>query len=156
MESIKGSIVLGNDKGYWLKMNNDPRWKTWSDYAFESVCFKHVSQIKKKLGIAAVLTQESQWSYRPKDKSEKGSQIDLIIDRRDDRINLCEIKFYHNEFTIDQSYAKELQRKINVFREQTKTTKIIVLTFITPYGLRKNEYSTELVNREITLEDFFD
>lgn len=155
MEPVKGSIVLGNDKDYWLKMHSDPRWKTWSGYAFESICFKHVSQIKKKLGIAAVLTTESQWSYRPKDKSEKGTQIDLIIDRRDDCINLCEIKFYHTEFIIDQSYARELQLKIDVFREQTKTTKAIFLTFITPYGLRKNEYSTELVNREITLEDFF-
>jgi len=156
MEPVKGSIILGNDTDYWLKMSSDPRWKTWSGYAFESVCFKHVAQIKKKLGIAAVLTRESQWSYRPKDKSEKGAQIDLIIDRKDDCINLCEIKFYQTEFTIDQSYAQELQRKIDVFREQTKTTKTIFLTFITPYGLRKNEYSTELVHKEITMEDFFE
>ncbi len=156
MEPVKGSIVLGNDKDYWLKMSSDPRWKTWSGYAFESICFKHISQIKKKLGIAAVLTSESQWSYRPKDKSEKGAQIDLIIDRKDDCINLCEIKFYHTELTIDQTYAKELQRKIGIFREKTETTKTIFLTFITPYGVRKNEYFTELVNQEITLEDFFD
>lgn len=156
MQPIKGSIVLGNDKDYWLKMHSDPRWKTWSGYAFESICFKHISQIKKKLGIAAVLTHESQWSYRPKTKSEKGAQIDLIIDRKDDCINLCEIKFHHSEFAIDQSYAKELQRKIDVFREQTKTTKTLFLTFITPHGLRKNEYSAELVHREITLEDFFE
>lgn len=155
MEPVKGSIVLGNDKDYWLKMNSDPRWKTWAGYAFESICFKHVSQIKKKLGISVILTSESQWSYRPKDRSEKGTQIDLIIDRKDDCIHLCEIKFYNTEFTIDQSYAKELQRKIDVFREQTQTTKTIFLTLITPYGLKKNEYSTELVNQEITLEDFF-
>lgn len=156
IEPVKSSIALGNDQDYWLKMNSDPQWKTWSGYAFESICFKHVAQIKKKLGIAAVLTTESQWSYRPKDKSEKGAQIDLIIDRKDDCINLCEIKFSHTEFTIDQNYAKELQRKIDVFREQTKTTKTLFITFITPFGLRKNEYSTELVNQEITLEDFFD
>jgi hypothetical protein len=137
-------------------MNSDPRWKTWSGYAFESICLKHIAQIKKKLGIAAVLTNESQWSYRPKDKSEQGAEIDLLIDRRDDCINLCEIKFHHTEFTIDQSYAKELQRKIDVFREQTKTTKTLFLTFITPFGVRKNEYSIGLVHREITLEDFFD
>ena len=156
MEPVKGSIVLGNDKDYWLKMNSNPRWKTWSGYAFKSICFKHVSQIKKKLGIAAVLTSESQWSYRPKDPSEKGAQIDLIIDRKDDCINLCEIKFYHAEFTIDQSYAKELQHKIDVFREKTKTTKTLFLTFITPFGLRKNEHSIQLVNQEVTLEGFFD
>ena len=155
MEPVKGSIILGHDEDYWLKMNHDPRWKIWSGYAFESICFKHIAQIKKKLGISAVLTSESQWSYRPKNKSEQGAQIDLLIDRKDDCINLCEIKFYNSEFTIDQNYAKELQRKINVFREQTRTTKTIFLTLITPYGLRKNEYSTELVNQEICLEDFF-
>ena len=116
MEKNKGSIILGNDKDYWLKMQNDPRWKSWSGYAFESICFKHIAQIKKTLGISAVLTNESQWSYRPKDKSEKGAQIDLIIDRKDDCINLCEIKFYHTLFTIDHAYALELQHKIAVFR----------------------------------------
>jgi AAA+ ATPase superfamily predicted ATPase len=156
MEPIRGSIILGNDQDYWLKMNSDPRWKTWSGYAFESICFKHIPQIKKKLGISAVLTQESQWSYRPKDKSERGAQIDLIIDRKDDCIHLCEIKFCRTEFTIDQSYAKELQRKIAVFQAQTKTTKTLFLTLITPYGLKKNTYSTELVQQEIILEDFFD
>lgn len=156
MESIKSSIVLGNDRDYWLKMNIDPRWKTWSGYAFESICFKHVAQIKRKLGISAVHTVESQWSYRPKDKSETGAQIDLIIDRKDDCINLCEIKFYQTEFTVDHNYAKELQRKIDVFREQTKTNKTIFLTFITPFGLRRNEYSVGLVDKELTLEDFFD
>jgi hypothetical protein len=155
MEKIKGSIVLGHDKDYWLKMQNDSRWKIWSGYAFESICLKHISQIKKALGISAVLTNESQWSYRPKDKSEKGAQIDLIIDRKEDCINLCEIKFYHTLFTIDQSYAYELQRKLTVFREHTKTTKTIFLTFITPFGLHKNEYSAELVNSELTLEDLF-
>jgi AAA+ ATPase superfamily predicted ATPase len=142
MEPTKSSIILGNDRDYWLKINIDPRWKTWAGYAFESICFKHVAQIKRKLGIAAVLTQEFQWSYRPKDQSEKGAQIDLIIDRKDDCINLCEIKFHQTEFTIDQNYARELQRKIDVFREQTKTTKTIFLTLITPYGVRKNEYFT--------------
>ena len=155
MEEIKGSIVLGNDRDYWLKMQSDHRWKVWSGYAFESICFKHIAQIKKALGISAVLTTESQWKYRPKDKSEKGAQIDLIIDRKDDCINLCEIKFHHASFTIDKSYAKELAQKIAVFREQTKTSKTIFLTFITPFGIHKNEYSNELVNKELTLEDFF-
>lgn len=156
MQSVKGSIILGNDKDYWLKMHNDPRWKTWSGYAFEGICFKHVAQIKKKLGIEAVLTVESQWSCRAKDKSEKGAQIDLVIDRKDDCINLCEIKFHQTEFVIDQTYAKELRHKIEAFQEHTKTKKTLFLTLITPFGVRKNEYSTELVNQEITLEDFFD
>ncbi len=155
MEKIKGSVILGSDKDYWLKMQNDPRWKTWSGYAFESLCFKHVSQIKKALGISAVLTNESQWSYRQKNEFEKGAQIDLIIDRKDDCINLCEIKFHHSLFTINQSYAGELRRKIDVFREHTKTTKTLFLTLITPFGVHKNEYSAELINKELTLDDLF-
>lgn len=155
MEKIKGSIVLGNDINYWLKMNRDPLFKVWSGYAFESICFKHLAQIKKALGISAVLTHESQWSYRPKNKSEKGAQIDLIIDRKDDCINLCEIKFYQTEFTIDQAYAKELQRKIDVFKEHTKTKKTIFLTMITPFGLHHNQYYYELVNQELNLEHLF-
>ena len=103
-----------------------------------------------------MLTTESQWSYRPADKSERGAQVDLVIDRKDDCINLCEIKFHQAPFAIDQNYAQELERKITVFRNQTKTSKTIFLTFITPFGLHKNEYSTEWVNSEITLNDFFE
>lgn len=155
MEKLKSSITLGNDVDYWLKMQGDARWKTWAGYAFESICFKHIAQIKKALGISAVLTEESQWSYRPKDKSEKGAQIDLIIDRKDDCINLCEIKFCQSIFTIDQKYARELEDKISVFRKHTKTTKTIFLTMITPFGIHKNEYFNGLVNKELILENLF-
>lgn len=155
MERIRWSVILGNDENYWLKMQSDPHWKTWSGYAFESICFKHIAQIKKKLGISALLTTESQWIYKPKNKSESGVQIDLLMDRKDNCINLCEIKFHHAPFTIDKNYAKILERKIAVFREQTRTTKTLFLTLITPFGVQKNEYSSELMNSEITLEDLF-
>lgn len=155
MERTRSSIIMGNDPDYWLKMGNDPQWKAWVGYAFESICFKHIAQIKKALGISAILSSESQWSYKSKSKSERGVQIDLIIDRKDDCINLCEIKFFNMPFTIDKNYADELEHKIRVFREQTRTTKTIFLTFITPYGLHKNEHSISLVNQELTLNDFF-
>lgn len=155
MEKLKGGIALGNDKDYWLKMHNDSHWKSWSGYAFESICIKHIAQIKRALGISSVLTNESQWSYKSKSRAEKGAQIDLIIDRKDDCINLCEIKFHHAPFTIDKNYTKELERKILVFQEQTKTSKTLFLTFITPFGLHKNEYSSELVHSELTIDDFF-
>lgn len=155
MESVKSSVLLGTDTDYWLKMQNDPRWKTWSGYAFETICFKHILQIKRALGISSVLTIESQWSYRPKDKSERGAQIDLILDRKDDCINLFEIKFHHTLFTIDRKYADELRHKIALFREITKTTKTIFLTFITPFGIHQNEYSSELVNQSLVMDDLF-
>ncbi len=155
IERTKSSIIMGNDDDFWLKMQSESQWKTWAGYAFESICFKHIPQIKKALGISALLTSESQWVYKPKNSSEQGVQIDLIIDRKDDCINLCEIKFSSGQFVINKSYAKELETKISVFREQTGTNKTIFLTFITPFGLHKNEYSIGLVNQELTLEDFF-
>lgn len=156
MENIKGSIVLGNDQDYWLKMQSQQRWKVWAGYAFESICFKHIAQIKKALGISAVLTTESQWSYKTSKNSEKGAQIDLVIDRKDDCINLCEIKFHHSTFTIDQKYASELEHKVSLFREKTKTSKTIFLTFITPFGFYENEYASALVNCQVTLNDLFE
>lgn len=155
IERVKSSVIMGSDHDYWLKMHNNQKWTTWSGYAFESICFKHIAQIKKALGIAAVLTSESQWTYKPKSKTEEGAQLDLIIDRQDDCIHVCEIKFSNGPFTIDKKYAMELERKIRVFREQTKTSKTLFLTFITPFGLNKNKYSSELVHCELTLDDFF-
>jgi hypothetical protein len=81
--------------------------------------------------------------------------MDLIIDRKDDCINLCEIKFHHCPFTIDRGYASELQDKIDAFRQHTATKKTIFLTLITPFGVHKNEHSIGLVDQELTLEDFF-
>src|SRR5262249_45322485 len=143
------------DKDYWLKMHNEAKWKSWAGYAFESLCFKHIAEIKKSLGISAVLTQESQWTYKPKNKSEKGAQIDLIIDRKDDCIHLCEIKFCNTPFTIDKSYAAELEHKLSLFRQKTKTQKALFLTFITPFGIHPNEHSLNLVHSELTLDNLF-
>lgn len=156
VEKIKGSIILGHDKDYWLKMHHDPHWKTWAGYAFEAICLKHLAQIKRALGIAAVLTTASQWSYRPPPGEQSaGAQIDLIIDRRDDCINLCEIKFHSGLFTIDRHYAATLRHKVELFRQQTETTKTLFLTFITPYGVTKNSFAEELVHQELTLQDLF-
>jgi len=155
IEEVKSGVLRGHDSEYWLKMQNDPRWKAWAGYAFESLCFKHIPEIKKALGISALLTTESQWSYKPQKRYETGAQIDLLLDRKDDCINLIEIKFSSGLYTITKSYAKELETKVRVFREVTKTTKTIFVTFITPFGLQKNEYSTELVHNELVLEDLF-
>ena len=155
IEEVKSGILMGHDNEYWLKMQSDPRWKTWAGYAFESLCFKHIPQIKKALGISALLTSGSQWAYKPKNKSEIGVQIDLLLDRKDDCINIFEIKFCSGIFAITKNYAKEIETKVRVFREMTKTTKTIFITFITPFGLQKNEYSTEIVNSELVLEDLF-
>lgn len=153
IDPIRNAILRESDTDYWLKMQSTPRWFSWSGYAFESICLKHIRQIKQALGIAAVLTHEYQWSYVGKKNQDRDGQIDLIIERQDNCINLCEIKFSETPFVITQDYSHQLKQKIMIFREKTKTRKTIFLTMITPYGIRENSYSLGLVNSQVILED---
>ena len=131
------------DKNHWEKMVDNPKQKAWSGYAFEQVCLTHSEQIKKALGISGVSTKESAWKST---QSKEGAQIDLVIDRRDGVINLCEMKFSNSLFTIDKKYDAELRNKIAAFRTETRTKKALFLTMITTYGLKGNSYSANVQN----------
>jgi hypothetical protein len=91
-----------------------------------------------------------------KGQKEKGAQIDLLIDRKDRCINVCEMKFYTGEFSIDKSYAGELEQKLEVFARKTKAKKTLFLTMITAYGIKNNEYSDRLVQNTLTMDVLFD
>ncbi|KYP16179.1 ATP-binding protein [Flavihumibacter sp. CACIAM 22H1] len=143
-------------EGTWLRQIQTHSYISWSGFAFESVCHKHSRQIKKALGIGDVLTEESSWRYLPsKGSRDKGAQIDLLLDRQDRTINVCEMKFAGDEFVIDKNYAEELDNKVNVFRRETGTKKALFLSMITTYGVRKNNYYTGRVMREVKMEDLF-
>jgi hypothetical protein len=109
-------------------------------------------QIKHALGISGIQTNSSSWV-----NTGKGSkrQIDLVIDRKDDVINLCEMKFSIKSFTIDKNYHAELQDKIETFRTATQTTKSLFLTMITTFGIARNEYSNNLVQNSLKMDDLF-
>jgi len=139
----------------WLARRGTPVWRAWSGLAFEGICHKHIRQLKRALGIAAVETTESSWLHRARNEGEDGAQIDLLIDRRDDCINVCEMKLTDDVFTIDKRYATDLRRKLRVFREVTGTNKALLLTLVTRRGIRPNKHSRELVANEICLEDLF-
>jgi hypothetical protein len=141
-------------KDVWSKLSVGASYKIWSGMAFEAVCMKHVAQIKRALGIEGIETTESAWRYVP-GKGDPGAQIDLLIDRADRCINICEMKYYNNEYAIDKSYAGELQRKLEVFREKTKTKKTLFLTMITTYGLKENSYSNSLVQKNLRMNILF-
>lgn len=136
------------DEHFWLNSIETPAFFTWSGYAFEMVCLHHIPQIKKALGISGVQTSVSTWQ-----SSE--AQIDLIIDRKDHVINICEIKFSVNPFTIDKKYDENLRNKLGNFRQVTKTKKALFLTMITTYGIAQNKYSG-LVRNELEMEILFD
>jgi len=141
-------------KGMWSQISASQAYKVWTGYAFENLCLKHIDELKKAIGISAVYTEIS--SYRDEgNKDEKGFQIDLIIDRKDDIINLCEIKYYAASFKIDKKYASELRERKQVFIEHTKTKKQVFNTFITNYGLFDNEYARDIADTEIVLDELF-
>jgi len=138
---IKGQKTF--DKNHWMKLIYNPKHRSWSGYAFEQVCMAHIPQIKKALGISGVDTKTSSWrSAQVKD----GAQVDLVIERRDNVINLCEMKFSINAYAIDKKYDAELRNKTAAFKTETKTKKSVFLTTLTTFGLKQNAYSGNVQN----------
>ncbi len=138
----------------WAKLSQTQKWKSWQGYAFESVCLKHVDQIKFALGISGISTEESSFLYRGNEEY-KGFQIDLLIDRQDNIINICEMKFSESTFHVDKRFAEEVREKIGRFKLQTKTKKTIFFTLITTFGIRQNQYSLEVIDRSFDLDFLF-
>lgn len=149
---LEGSRLSG--KGTWIKFSREASWKTWSGTAFESICMKHEIQLKKALGIESVQTETSMWRLKP-GKTEQGAQIDLLIDRKDQCINVCEMKFSISDFEITKTYAKELQRKLKVFYDNTLTRKTLFLTLVTTYGIKNSNSYPGLVQNEVTMDALF-
>src|SRR5574344_168653 len=124
---------------------------SWRGYSFENVCFSHLLQIKKTLGISGVQTESSPWKSK---QENDGAQIDMVIDRADRVIYVCEIKFCSDDFTITKSYDAELRHKLELFSKEIRGRKALHLTIITTYGLTANEYSGK-VHNVITMDDLF-
>lgn len=142
------------DANYWSKIQTAPIYHNWSGLAFERVCLLHSEQIKKALGISGVITNEYSWRTSANDE-HSGAQIDLLIDRSDKAINLCEIKYSDGPYTIDKKYMENLRNKAALFRQVTKTRKGIAMTMITSFGLVKNSYSMNGIHSQITADDLF-
>ena len=127
------------------------RLEAWQGLAFEQVCFAHIPQIKRALGIASVNTVEMPWRSV---KADNNAQIDMVIERADHVANICEIKFSMSEFAIDRDYDRNLRNKIQTFIDQTKSRLSLHLTLITTYGLKSNEYSG-MVQSVVSMDDLF-
>ena len=146
---IKGSETV--NASFWSAYTDDGSHRAWTGYAFEQVALAHIDQIKCKLQIGGVLTRQYAWRST---RSTPGVQIDLIIDRNDGVMNLCEMKYSRDEYEIDASYGRQLQRRVEVFRRETGTKAALHTTFVTTYGLVQNEHAT-YVQSEVSMEDLF-
>lgn len=139
-------------KEHWVTFSQSGTHNAWSGYAFEQVCLAHIEQIRKALGITGVHTLVSSWRSSTQ---EPGAQIDLVIDRNDHIVNLCEMKYSVNEFEIGKAYSEALLRKRLAFAAETKTKKALHQTLVTVYGLRRSVHSAD-IQSVVTADDLFE
>lgn len=147
----------GIDEHFWTHMLDNPKKNAWLGYSFEQLVKDHIESVKRALGIGSVLTQQSCWFIEQRnldDENLSGAQIDLLIDRRDKAINVCEVKFYSGEYVIDKDYSLKLRNKIAAFKAASKTKKALVPTMITTFGVKHNSYSGN-IQQEVILDDLF-
>ncbi len=135
-------------EGTWQRLNNTQSYNSWSGFVFETLCLKHIHQIKKSLRIDAIYSTNSSWF-------NENAQVDLLIDRDDNVMNLCEMKFYNAPYTIDKKYYLNLKNKVSELQKETNTRKNIFITIVTTYGVNENEYSKELVQNSLDMDALF-
>lgn len=136
------------DKGFWIKKLESPSQNAWAGLTFEQLCLQHLENIKYKLGIHAIDTHSTVWHT-------KKAQIDLVIDRKDNVVTICEIKFTKEPFMIDKRYFLNLQNKMAQFKPEITASKSLQLVMITTYGLAESKYNNAIVNQIVLLEDLF-
>lgn len=140
-----------NNNKYWQQNYSQPKLVSWRGFAFENVCFNHINQIKEALGISGVITSESAWINK---EDEDNTQIDLLITRKDNVVNMCEIKFYSDEFIVNKNYYKTILNRLELIQSKISPKMSVHSTLITTYGLKRNEYSGAFI-KTITFDDLF-
>lgn len=156
IEPILNSIKRKEkESGYWLSKQKSAAWDAWQGYAFEAICYKHISQIRNGLKIG-VDAEVGTWRYVPKKGTEdQGAQIDLLFDREDDSITICEIKCTSKPFILDKATAKNILNKIKIFKEHTRTSKQIFVALISANGIQATLYSDDIISDVVTLDALF-
>lgn len=141
----------GRDEHAWSNMPDGKR-STWAGYAFEQVCILHVNQLKQALGISGIACDVCSWSYR---NEEQGAQIDLVIDRSDKSIDLCEMKYSVGTYELKKDYVEWMRERRNLFRDVTGTKKTLRLTLVSSGGIKQNKY-TSSIQGKVGLDDLFE
>ncbi len=141
-------------KNYWQSLCQSQKFNVWAGYAFENVCFKHIDKIVDALKLSVVARSVSYFEHR-RTEDLPGAQIDLVIDRADKSLSLCEIKFYNGQYLVTNEYAEKLRQKRNVFQLATKTRKALFNVLITLYGAVENQAYHSAVDQQVDLSSFF-
>ncbi|PCI36680.1 MAG: AAA family ATPase, partial [Thiotrichales bacterium] len=156
IEGTKRTLTIqesGNK--YWSNKTNAPEYYSWMGYAFESICYKHIGEIRIALDIHVGVSIGT-WRYSSKQAiKHSGAQIDLVFERNDGVTTICEIKYSDKPFVINTSYADNLKQKVKIYKEQTRTKNHLHISFISASGIKENKHSLELVDGIVTLDDLF-
>ncbi len=153
LKFIESSKATG--AGTWQSKAKEQAWTSWMGFAFENICLKHVPQIKKALGISGIYTEQSVWRYVSK-PGETGAQIDLLIDRQDNCINLFELKFYKDIYEMTAKDVAALRSKRSIFQQKTGSKKTIFITLLTTFGAKPNEHYLEVVQNQLQMGVLFE
>ena len=146
--------VTKSTSPYWTLKMRTPEVKVWQGLTFEVLCKMHIDKIISKLGVSGVLTRSSSWRSSAQNSQGGRLQIDIVIEREDRYIYLCEVKFSEYPFVIDKVYEQVLRERMLLFKEETKTRKTLLTTFITTFGVKPNTHSS-IVQNEVLLDDLF-
>lgn len=141
------------DPAYWSKMQGRQPFTNWSGLAFERLCLLHVRQIVSYLGVGGIITNALSWTTKA-NGTTSGAQIDLLIDRSDGAINLCEMKYCLGPYKMSAKDEEALLNRYNAFNQAIKGAKAIHPTLISPDGLTPNQHSG-LILKVVTMEAFF-
>lgn len=152
LKFIKG--IPAKETVSWQSLSQTQMWKTWTGYAFENICLQHIDNIKTALGISGVHTNQYSFVAKATEYSA-GTQIDLLIDRQDNVISLCEVKFYNDEMTLTKLDADNLRQKKSIFKNTTKSKKQIFIVLITTFGLTQNKHNLGLVDNVLDMNALF-
>lgn len=136
----------------WTHLSSTPQVSSWQGFSFELLCLLHLDEIKKALGIDRILNDASAWRSK---QPEQNTQIDLVIERADHNINLCEMKFSSGMYAIDKGYEQKLRERMSIFLAETMTRCSTRITLVTTYGVLQNKHSG-IVNDEVLLDDLFE
>lgn len=156
IERAPSGLMAGMADTWWLEQVGSPAYTAWSGFAFETLCLQHAQEVKAALGLGGIASNVGSWRWLPsKGMEERGAQVDLLFDRVDGIVTLCELKYLDHVFIISKAYARELRHKVLTFEAQAKTKKEVQLALISAHGLRPNIWSDGLVDVSVSAEDVF-
>lgn len=157
IDNLKGRGIAQTKSNYWKNLYKSSTWNSWAGYAFEAVCYKHIDNIIYALQLNEISCEVGSWRYIPeKGINEKGAQIDLLIDRADDVISLCDMKYSASEYSVDKSVANNIANKIKAFEKHYSTTKHLSFVLITTHGMKKSIWSEQLIDEVISIDSLFE